>query len=88
MKKDCFFYLCLFAFITLLSPLCIMAQPGPVKGKVVSVAKKLATIAASLIDGEGTVCATAEIIYFCLPENIARAKYHYPGIEAFYHKPN
>ncbi len=60
----------------------------PVTGKVVSVAKKLVTISASLIDGEGTECATAEIVYFCLPENIAKAKYHYPGIAAFYHKPN
>jgi uncharacterized protein (TIGR00369 family) len=55
-----------------------------VTGRVVSVDKKLATITASLIDGEETECATAEIIYFCFPENIARAKYHYPGIEAFY----
>ncbi len=57
-----------------------------VRGKVVSGDKKLATIVASLFDGEGTECAAAEAIYFCFPENVAKAKYHYPGIQAFYHK--
>lgn len=57
-----------------------------VKGKLISVDKKLATIAASLFDGEVTECASAEIVYFCFPENIAKAKYHYPGIHAFYHE--
>ncbi len=57
-----------------------------VRGKVVSTSKKLVTIAASLTDGEGAVCASGEIIYFCFPENIAKEKYHYPGIQAFYQK--
>ncbi len=55
-----------------------------VTGKLVSIDKKLATISASLFDGDGTKCAIAEIVYYCLPENIAKAKYHYPGIQAFY----
>ncbi len=59
-----------------------------VKGKLVSTDKKLATISASLFDGDGIECATAEIIYFCLPENIAKAKYHYPGHQAFYDDTN
>ena len=59
-----------------------------IKGKLVSTDKKLATISASLFDGDGIECATAEIIYFCLPENIAKAKYHYPGHHAFYDGTN
>jgi uncharacterized protein (TIGR00369 family) len=59
-----------------------------IKGKLVSTDKKLATISASLFDGDGIECATAEIIYFCLPENIAKAKYHYPGHHAFYDDTN
>jgi acyl-coenzyme A thioesterase PaaI-like protein len=67
-----------------LKPVLISKGEIKVKGKVVSTDKKLATITASLFDGDGIECATAEIIYFCLPENIAKAKYHYPGIQAFY----
>lgn len=72
--------------VNYLKPVNISKGEITVKGKVISVDRKLATIAATLTDGEGTECATAEIVYFCLPENIAKAKYHYPGIEAFYSK--
>jgi uncharacterized protein (TIGR00369 family) len=57
-----------------------------VKGKVKDFDRRHAHITASLFDGENTECAKAEIKYFCFPEKIARAKYHYPGIEAFYQK--
>ena len=70
--------------IRYLKPVLISKGEIIVRGKVVSVDKKIATIEASLFDGEGTECASASIDYFCFPENIARAKYHYPGIEAFY----
>ncbi len=55
-----------------------------VRGSVISVDKRLAKITLSLSDGEGQECAAAEAVYFCFPEKIARAKYHYPGHEAFY----
>lgn len=55
-----------------------------VRGKVTSTDKRLVTISATLQDGEGQICATADMVYFCFPENIARAKYHYPGYNAFY----
>jgi uncharacterized protein (TIGR00369 family) len=72
--------------IRYLKPVNISKGDVMVKGKVISVEKKLVTISASLFDGEETECATAEIVYFCFPENIAKAKYHYPGIQAFYHE--
>lgn len=67
-----------------LKPVNISKGEVTVKGKLISAEKKLATIAVSLFDGDGIECAKAEVIYFCLPENIAKAKYHYPGIQAFY----
>lgn len=67
-----------------LKPVNISKGEVTVKGKLISAEKKLATIAVSLFDGDGTECAKAEVTYFCLPENIAKAKYHYPGIQAFY----
>ncbi|PIF02124.1 MAG: phenylacetic acid degradation protein [Draconibacterium sp.] len=57
-----------------------------VQGKVISVEKRLAKIAVTLFDGEQQECASAEVVYFYFPEKIARAKYHYPGHEAFYNK--
>jgi uncharacterized protein (TIGR00369 family) len=71
-----------------LKPVLISKGEVTVKGKLVSTDKKLATITASLFDGDGIECATAEIISFCLPENIAKAKYHYPGHQAFYDDTN
>ncbi len=56
-----------------------------VRGKVTSVVKRLAKIEATLTDGEGQTCATAELLYFCFPEKVAKAKYHYPGYNAFYY---
>jgi uncharacterized protein (TIGR00369 family) len=45
---------------------------------------KRALLSASLFDGEGKLCAEADIDYFIYPENIARQRYYYPGREAFY----
>ncbi len=55
-----------------------------VRGKVVSLENRLAKMSLSLFDGVGQECAAAQVVYFCFPEKIARAKYHYPGHEAFY----
>ena len=57
-----------------------------ITGKVIASERKNTTILVNLRDGEGTECAVAEAIYYCLPENIARTKYFYPGHEAFYYK--
>jgi uncharacterized protein (TIGR00369 family) len=55
-----------------------------VRARLVSKNKRIALIACTLEDGSGEVCATAEASYYCLPENIARVKYNYPGAEAFF----
>ena len=46
--------------------------------------KKFATIHAELLDAEGKVCSEAEVKYFIFPIEIAKRKFHYPGIEAFF----
>lgn len=46
--------------------------------------EKNALITAALYDGEGKLCAEAELDYFIYPEKIARDRYYYPGREAFY----
>ena len=46
--------------------------------------KRMAVILARLFDAESQLCAEAEIKYYIFPENIAREKFHYPGIAAFY----
>jgi uncharacterized protein (TIGR00369 family) len=69
-----------------LKPVNISKGEITVKGKVIESDRKTATISAVLFDGEGVECATAEAIYYCLPENIARARYHYPGHHAFYYE--
>ncbi|HKJ79059.1 MAG TPA: PaaI family thioesterase, partial [Prolixibacteraceae bacterium] len=65
--------------IKYLKPVYISKGEITVKGKVVSVENKRAEIECSLFDGENEECVKAKITYFCFPEKIARAKYHYPG---------
>ena len=55
-----------------------------IKGRLVDFNGKIAKLVCSLIDSEGNECAKADLDYFCFPEKIAKARYHYPGIEAFY----
>lgn len=67
-----------------LKPVNISKGEITVVGKLVATDKKLATIQVEILDGEGQKCATANVVYFCFTENIAKAKYHYPGHKAFY----
>jgi len=55
-----------------------------IKGKIVSTNEKEAKIECSLFDGTGQECAIGTMYYFCFPERIARAKYRFPGKDAFY----
>jgi len=44
---------------------------------------RLTTVYVVLLDGNNTLCAEAHIDYFVFPQNIAKEKFRYPGIEAF-----
>ena len=54
------------------------------RARLISTEDRLARIECILQNGAGEICAKAEAVYFCFPEKIARAKYHYPGVEAFF----
>lgn len=54
-----------------------------VRGRLVSVEKRKAMLECTLYDGNNEPCATADVTYFIFPEKIARAKFNYPGAEAF-----
>jgi len=55
-----------------------------IRGRVVAEEGRIATIAASLFNAAGEECAKATLSYFVFPEKIAKARYQYPGFEAFY----
>ncbi len=70
--------------IEYLKPLTISKGEITVRGKLISTEKRLAKIECSLFDNDGIEYAKAQLSYFHFPENLAKTKYHYPGIEAFY----
>lgn len=70
--------------INYLKPVYISKGEITVKGKLISTDGRIAKIECSLFDSENNECLNAEVNYFFFPEKIAKIKYHYPGIEAFY----
>jgi len=64
-------------------PVYISKGPVTVKGQLVSTEKRTAMLECTLYDGNNEPCASANVTYFIFPEKIARAKYNYPGAEAF-----
>lgn len=68
-----------------LKPLNISKGEITVRGKVISMENRMAKISLSLFDGLDQECANAEAVYFCFSEKVAKAKYHYPGHNAFYY---
>lgn len=54
------------------------------KGKLLEQNRRMAIIQAQIFDGDDNLCAEAQVKYFIFPEEVAREKFHYPGIDAFY----
>lgn len=71
-----------------LKPLTISKGEITIRGKLISVEKRLAKIECALFDSEGVEYAKAQLSYFHYPEKIAKARFSYPGIEAFYEQGN
>jgi uncharacterized protein (TIGR00369 family) len=69
-----------------LKPLTLAKGEITIRGKIISIEKRLAKIECSLFDGKGIEYAKAQLSYFYFPERVAKLKYNYPGIEAFYEK--
>lgn len=57
-----------------------------VRGRIKEQNRRFALIGVELIS-EGEICAEADIRYFLFSEKVAREKYHYPGIDAFFDAP-
>lgn len=55
-----------------------------IKGRLLERNKRLAMIESQLFNGQGQLCAEAQVKYYIFPEDVAQEKFHYPGIQAFY----
>lgn len=65
-------------------PIMLTSGRLTVRGRIMSLARRLATIQAQIENAEGVVLAEAEVVYFLFNDKDAKEKYNYPGIEAFY----
>ncbi len=68
-----------------LKPVYINKGKVSVEARLIKQEEGKALISASLYDGEGRLCAEADLDYFIYPEKIARERYYYPGREAFHY---
>jgi len=65
-------------------PLRIASGDVTVRGTLLKTNKRTAIIKASLYDGNDKLCTEATVTYFIYPEKIARERFFYPGVEAFF----
>ncbi len=57
-----------------------------VKGRIISLKKRIAEIQTQLFNSENEVCSEANVKYFIYPKDVAVEKLNYPGREAFYYE--
>ncbi|WP_372754292.1 PaaI family thioesterase [Labilibaculum sp.] len=55
-----------------------------IRAKLISQNRRFANIHAEIINADGKVCTEAEVQYMIFPQEIAKKRFDYPGIEAFY----
>lgn len=67
-------------------PLYINNGKIEITAELLSQNSRFAEISTKLIDINKTVCAEGIVKYFLLPEDEAKSKYNYPGVEAFFEK--
>ncbi|NOY36756.1 MAG: PaaI family thioesterase [Chlorobi bacterium] len=67
-------------------PVYINKGPLTVRAKVSSVEGKHALIETGIYNSKEELCASGKMVYFIYPQEVARRRLHYPGIEAFYEK--
>jgi uncharacterized protein (TIGR00369 family) len=65
-------------------PLFIDQGEITIRARLAEQNSRMAIIKARIINSSGKICAEADIHFFLVPEEEARDKYHYPGVEAFY----
>lgn len=69
-----------------LKPVLIANGEITIRARLMSSEDRVVKIKCTLEDGNGIVCTTSVLSYYCFPINVAKAKYHYPGVEAFINK--
>lgn len=55
-----------------------------IRAKLISIEKKHANIHAEIIDETGKICSEADVQYLIFPQEMAKKRFGYPGIEAFF----
>ncbi len=66
------------------NPLMIDGHEITIRARIETANKRIAKIKASIEDHTGKICAEGIVTYFLFPEELAKKKYMYPGVEAFY----
>ncbi len=54
------------------------------RSRVLTREDREATMYTRLYDGNGNLCSEGKVTYYLYPQQIAIARYHYPGVEAFF----
>ena len=54
------------------------------RAKIVKVEKRLVTARVELFNAAGELSTEADVVYMVYPEEIAKRKLDWPGVEAFY----
>lgn len=66
------------------TPLEVVHGPVKLTAQIKEFKKGLATIESTLHNKNGELCSQGTLTFFVYPEEVAKAKFHYPGIEAFF----
>ena len=55
-----------------------------IKGQLKEQNRRLAIIHTEIFNIKNELCAEADVKYFIFPEEVAKEKFYYPGVDAFY----
>ncbi|MBK3516855.1 PaaI family thioesterase [Carboxylicivirga marina] len=65
-------------------PLYISGGEVTIRAYLEEQTRRLARIKTEIVNSAGVICSSAIVEYFLFPTNVAKAKYMYPGKEAFW----
>ena len=55
-----------------------------IRAKLINKDRKFALIRAEILNSVGVICSVAEVKYFIFPQEMAKQRFHYPGVDAFF----
>jgi uncharacterized protein (TIGR00369 family) len=65
-------------------PIYIDAGRITIRARIMGTEKRLASMQVTILDASGSICSEGTVKYFLFPENVARERYHYPGVSYFF----